>query len=263
MCAPFELNRKEPGRESLRAVSVNRWKFAALFHKMASFLPVPSIREIWAAKGGGLFFLKWMGLSGAQMVLSFLSRSTLTTTMPGISIVYNGFLWFLPPFLPALALFGFHWRTLVWGGATITVFVATAAIWPQVPGLPPDILEQLLRFSLPLAGLAILPHALLLVNIRRRPLLWVLTYPAAIFVSHQIIGDRLTVLLWQQLNGIMLPGEFVRLINNCLPGLTGAALMGLLLIWLMPPVKEPETWSIDFGEPVPFYFVNLILRPWV
>jgi hypothetical protein len=54
-----------------------------------------------------------------------------------------------------------------------------------------------LKFSLLLEVPAIVPHTLLLVNVRRRPFLWLLVY--------------------------------------------GAALMGLLLVWLMPPVKEPET----------------------
>lgn len=207
---------------------------------MASFLPIPSIREFWNAKGGGLFFIKWMVFNGAHMVGTFLFSVPFTMTNSGIHVSHSGFLWFLPPFLPPLALFGFHWRTLAWGGVTIGVVFLTALLWPHVSGLPPDIIEQLLRLSLLFASLAILPHALLLVNVRRRPFLWMLAYPFAILLSHHLDGVAMASPIWKLLKGVPVPWLFAQTVTNCLPGLAGAALVGILLIWLMPPVTKPE-----------------------
>jgi hypothetical protein len=210
---------------------------------MASSLLLSSISDIWNAKDGGVFYAKWMFCAGIQMVLIFLSD---------VSSIFVGVLWFLPPFLPALALFGFHWRTLLWGGVTIASFVVTALFWPHVPGMPADILEQLLRTNPVIAGLAIVPHVLLLVNVRRRPFLWLLGYPLAVIFSNQVVGDRLSRLLWELLGellrGVTVPFVFPRLINNCLPGLTAAAIVGLVLVGLMPHIKEV---TVEDGTPTP------------
>jgi hypothetical protein len=68
----------------------------------------------------------------------------------------------------------------------IGVFWLTELLWPNVAGLPPDIFDQILRFSLLFVALAILPHTLLLVNVRRRPFLWILVYPSALLVPDYV-----------------------------------------------------------------------------
>lgn len=206
---------------------------------MASFLPMPTIREFWAARGGGLFFIKWTVFVGAQMVVSSLVGPARWTNS-GIDFICNGFLWFLPPFIPALALFGFHWRTLAWGSVTVGIFSLTEVMWPHVSGLPTDMSHTFLRLSFLLASLAALPHALLLFTVRRRPYLWLVGYPAAILVSYRFDPAFILAAFSKLFNGVPLPWTFVRTVLNCTQGLAAATLVGLLLIWLMPPIEKGE-----------------------
>jgi len=130
---------------------------------MTSFLPIPSIREFWAAKGGGLFFLKWMIFCGAQMILSFLPFRMLTGTS-WQSGIYPNIYWVLPPFLPGFALFGLHWRTFVWGMVTVAADTVSSSFWPDLPFPPFELPHKLLIFILLPVSLTLIPHTLLFVN---------------------------------------------------------------------------------------------------
>jgi hypothetical protein len=205
---------------------------------MASFLPALSLREFWNTRSGGLFFAKWMIFSGTQVVLSFLAGPTVSSGNTGL--LYGSVLWFLPPFLPALALFGFHWRTPAWGGVTLAIFLLAAANFQQFVALPPDTFERLLGLNLLFAALAILPQVLLLIRVRRRPFLWMLAYPLEVFVSSCIAEGTLMNPIWTFLRRAPIPWQFAVMVNNCIPRIAGLALVGLVLISLMPPVHQRD-----------------------
>jgi hypothetical protein len=205
---------------------------------MTSFLPSAIIREFWQARDGAIFFLKWMILGGAGLMITFLSGL-------GISVAFDGFSWLICPFLPALALFGFHWRTLAWGLIQMAVFMLVTIIWPQFSALPSDIFEQIARRSLLLTCLATLPQAALLVNCRCRPFLWLIAYPLSILIVDFFEDHKWTILVWKALSlplqGVSLSLQSVSRLSafiNSLPALFGFAFLGIVLIWLMPPVPK-------------------------
>jgi hypothetical protein len=114
---------------------------------MASFLPVPTIRAFWSARGGGLFFVKWMVFCAAQMILLFLPFKMLSGTNWDSGLNPNVY-WIVPPFLSGLALFGLHWRTLAWGTITIGASYVSSSLWPDMSHLHFELPHKVLVFML-------------------------------------------------------------------------------------------------------------------
>lgn len=201
-------------------------------------MPSPSLsfaRNVWDAKGGGLFFIKWIVFCSAQMLLSLLPFQKLSGTT-WESGVYPNFYWILPPFLMGLAFFGLHWRTLAWGIVTIVAGSVSFWLWPDPSFLSFDHPNKYLIFDLLPVSLTLIPHTCLLAGTRRRAVMWPLISPAIFVTADFLERSGCERFLWNQLTGFRIPFSYFNTINACLPGLISFAVAGLAVVALMPPI---------------------------
>lgn len=193
------------------------------------FLPFPKAREFWEEKTGSLFFIKWMIASGIYVVSTLASRMILLkyTSDPNLPPKIIAFA--IPAFLPAVVLFGFRWRALVWG-IVLVILEAANSPFPETGSWP--------RWYIPIALTALLQTPLL-ISVRHWPWLWFVAYSIAQSIAFRIEHSLFGHTAWVRLLSLGLSGEMAQAVVYCAPQMIAAAILGLALICLMPPTKMP------------------------
>jgi hypothetical protein len=216
----------------------------------APLLPVPTLREFWAAQGGGLFFFKWMIGAGMQVLFAFavgviLLRSNWDPDLPSASLF-----WLLPVCLPPLVLFGFHWRGPAWCFVTIVAYFAAAAVVSTIEW-PSSIV------AVSLMGAA---QSLLLIGVRRRAAIWLVAFPGAYvlcqFIHHWIQAGGLEFTLWRRLISLgvsrLIAHEFASGMMQWTPQIIASAILGTVFVWLMPPADRAAARWVAQAPRLPF-----------
>ena len=124
----------------------------------------------------------------------------------------------------------FRWRALVWGIVLVLLEAAISPI-PETGSWP--------RWYIPIAFTALLQTPLL-IGVRHWPWLWFVVYSVAQSIAFRIEHSTFGHTAWVRLLslGLGLSGESAQAVVVCAPQMMAAAILGLALICLMPPIKD-------------------------